>query len=422
MRTLILALSLVLAANASKTAAAPQRDYRAIVGPSLVQDKAFYLLTLFQTQPAARRALLADPVLAAEARGRRAQLRTAQTACKGDIACALAAFRWSDARAEELADAVVAALRRAGVLDALAEQHLRPSGRFQLYAGLDNAALARRAFIDAAKGLDRIDRVYGLGEKPLYPVIDSMAYPSANADARKMWQDAIGDMLDVAVEGPDRDELFFDLPLQAALDLLDMNDRDEPARLEPLQQGENAAAWTYARTIDWKAWRYPVMLIPGRSPVLENNPLSPEAKQKMRLAARRFRQGLAPIIVVSGGYVLPSQTRFAEALEMKRELMRTYGVPERAILVDPFARHTTTNLRNTERLLFEIGAPLDRPILVTTTAYQSSYIEGQVFHDRCLRELGYLCFSDLERLSMFDTVLSLPLVSLQRDARDPLDP
>jgi hypothetical protein len=143
---------------------------------------------------------------------------------------------------------------------------------------------------------------------------------------------------------------------------------------------------------------------------------------KMRLAARRFHQGLAPLIIVSGGYVSPSQTRFAEALEMKRALMSVYAIPERAILVDPYARHTTTNLRNAERLLFEAGAPLDRPILVTTTDYQSRYIEGQVFHDRCLRELGYPCFLDLRRLSMFDTAMRLPLVSLHRDARDPLDP
>lgn len=155
---------------------------------------------------------------------------------------------------------------------------------------------------------------------------------------------------------------------------------------------------------------------------MKDNPLSPEAKMKMRLAARRYRDRLAPLIIVSGAYVSPSQTPFAEALEMKRELMRVYGIPERAILVDPYARHTTTNLRNAERLLFETGAPLDRPILVTTTDYQSRYIEGQVFHDRCLRELGYLCFSDLKRLSLFDTSLRLPLVSLRRDARDPLDP
>jgi hypothetical protein len=410
------------AAGASGAEPGPQRGYQPLRSRSLVQDKDFYLLTLLQQLPAARRAIQSDPDLAAEALERRRALQAAQKNCAGQIACELAAYRWSEARAAQLGDAVAAALQRAGALDEVVKRHMRPSGRFILYADLTDAELVRRAWRDAVQGMDRIDRVYGLGEKPLYPLIDSSSYAADNPDVRKMWKDAIGDLVDVDLDDPANGALFFDLPLGAALSLLDMNDRNEPARLEPLDQGENAAAFAYARTLDWRAWRYPVMLIPGRSPVLPDNPLSPEAKQKMRLAARRFRQGLAPIIVVSGGYVLPSQTRFAEALEMKRELMRTYGIPERAILVDPYARHTTTNLRNTERLLFEIGAPSDRPILVTTTAYQSGYIEGQVFHDRCLRELGYLCFTDLHRLSMFDTVLTLPLVSLQRDARDPLDP
>lgn len=83
---------------------------------------------------------------------------------------------------------------------------------------------------------------------------------------------------------------------------------------------------------------------------------------KLRLAARRFKDALAPLIVVSGGFCNSSQTLFNEALEMKRELMRAYAIPEQAILIEPFARYTTTNLHNTERLLFDIGAPLDRPV------------------------------------------------------------
>ena len=200
-----------------------------------------------------------------------------------------------------------------------------------------------------------------------------------------------------------------------------MNDRDEAGRLEPLSAGENATASAYARTLDWRRWPYPALLIPGRSPELPDDALSPEAKQKMRLAKRRFDQGLAPLIVVSGGYVNPAHTRFAEALEMKRRLL-ALGVPERAVVVDPFARHTTTNLRNTARLLLELGAPLDRPVLVTTTANQSRYIEDAGFNARCRRELKYDCFRDLKRLTNFDTALRLPTVSTQRSADDPLDP
>jgi hypothetical protein len=412
------ALLLLGLGSARAETIAPRRDYVPLSSGSLIADKNFYLLTLLKVVPALQAAVAADPGLEQQAAARRAGLEAARKSCNGDPNCLLNALLLSDDDIARTGDLLVAALARSDLLDRLASEHLRPSGRFARYQSFDDTALVRQTWTDAAHGINHILKVWGEGEAPLYPLIDSASYPPGD----KMWKDGIDDMVDVALEEPHPNELFFDLPLRAALDVLMMNDRDEPARMEPLSQGENAAALAYAKTLDWSRWKYPVLLIPGRSPVLKDNPLSPEAKMKMRLAARRFRDGLAPIIVVSGGYCLPSQTRFNESLEMKRDLMRTYAIPERAILIDPFARHTTTNLRNTERLLFEAGAPLDRPILVTTTDYQSRYIEGQVFHDRCLRELGYLCFSDLKRLSLFDTELRLPPVSLHRDAGDPLDP
>ena len=50
---------------------------------------------------------------------------------------------------------------------------------------------------------------------------------------------------------------------------------------------------------------------------------------------RDFRQKKAPFILVSGGNVHPNLTPYNEALEMKMALMREFGVPENAILVDP---------------------------------------------------------------------------------------
>ena len=407
----------LLATAPAGAVSAPARDYRPLASGSLIQDKDFYILTLIEGLPQVRSAVAADPALQAMARDRRARLEAARNACNGEVDCLIQPYLWTDPEIAEAERRLTDGLAASGLAAQLASE-MRRSGRFARYQDLDDLALIRQAWGDASMGMNHVLRVWALGEPPLYPLIDSISYPRGD----KMWKDAVDDLVDVDLEPRPSDELFFQLPLSAALDVLYMNDRDEPARLEPLSQGENAAALAYAKTLDWSRWRYPVMLIPGRSPTLANNPLSPEAKMKLRLAAERFHQGVAPLIVVSGGYVSPSQTRFCEALEMKRELMRTYHIPERAILVDPFARHTTTNLRNTERLMLEAGAPTQRPILVTTTAYQSSYIEGQVFHDRCLRELGYLCLADLRRLSIFDTVLTLPTVSAHRDARDPLDP
>jgi hypothetical protein len=415
----VLAIAVSLGGLAAKAdEAASARAYRPVASASRIQDKNFYLLTLLETLPRVRAAIAADRDLTAEAQRRRVAVAAARAACKGDPDCLVKAYLWSDEATAQAGRALVARLTAAGLMDEVVRRHMRPSGRFARYATMPDDALVAQAWTDAAAGMNHILRVWGLGEAPLYPLIDSRSYPPGD----KMWKDAVDDQVDVTLETSGADDLFFSLPLRAALDMLDMNDRDEPARLEPLSAGENARAMAFARTIDWGRWRYPAMLIPGRSPTLKDNPLSPEAKMKLRLAARRYAQGLAPLIIVSGGYVSPSQTRFAEALEMKRALMSVYRIPERAILVDPYARHTTTNLRNAARLLIEAGAPLERPILVTTTDYQSRYIEAPPFRDRCLRELGYPCFSDLKRVSMFDTTLRLPLVSLHRDARDPLDP
>ena len=57
-----------------------------------------------------------------------------------------------------------------------------------------------------------------------------------------------------------------------------------------------------------------------------------------------YANGKAPLILVSGGYVHPNQTPYCEAIEMKESLVRDFGIPSDAILIDPHARHTTTNL------------------------------------------------------------------------------
>jgi hypothetical protein len=140
------------------------------------------------------------------------------------------------------------------------------------------------------------------------------------------------------------------------------------------------------------------------------------------IAARRFRDGKAPFILTSGGHVHPSQTEYSEAIEMKRDLMERFHIPAEAIVVDPHARHTTTNMRNAARLLYRYGFPFERKALVTTDLSQSQYIENPDFAKRCASELGYMPFRLLGRTSPFDLEF-LPLIeSLQIDPQDPLDP
>jgi hypothetical protein len=216
--------------------------------------------------------------------------------------------------------------------------------------------------------------------------------------------------------------LFFQPTLRFSLGLLDANHRDEAARFEPLEEGENRAAIRHIPGVDWARYCYSAIVVPGAGNEREGVSLSAWGKLRLTLAVRRFREGKAPFLLVSGGFVHPNQTPYCEAIEMKKALMADFGIPESAIIVDPYARHTTTNLRNAVRELYRYGAPVKKPGLITSDQEQSAYIAGAVFQDRCFQELGYQPVDELRRVSRFDLAFLPNLESLQDDARDPLDP
>jgi uncharacterized SAM-binding protein YcdF (DUF218 family) len=201
-----------------------------------------------------------------------------------------------------------------------------------------------------------------------------------------------------------------------------LNHRDEAGRFEPMEAGENAAAFHHVANIEWSRYPYSVIVVPGAGNDRPGVRLSASGKLRDEIAARRFREGKAPFILVSGGYVHPSQTEFAEAIEMKRDLMTRFSIPEAAIIVDPHARHTTTNMRNAARLMYRYGLPWDGKALVSTDPSQSQYIENPEFAKRCLAELGYVPYKLLGRTSPFDLEFRPIIDSLQIDSQDPLDP
>lgn len=197
--------------------------------------------------------------------------------------------------------------------------------------------------------------------------------------------------------------------------------RDEATRYEPLVTGENQKALAALATIDWKAFPFAAILVPGLGPVTLDTPLSEGGRLRCDYARARFDKKLAPLIVLSGGHVHPDRTPYSEAIEMKKYL-RAQGVPESAILVDPHARHTTTNLRNVGRILLRAGVPADRPLLVTTDLGQTLYMSGTGFTKRCQDELGYVPWRAFGGLSSFDTCFVPSTLVMYADARDPLDP
>lgn len=376
-----------------------------------VQDKNFYLLSLMQRDANVRASLLADPALRRIAETKRDALTKAAAGSCADAACYANALKFTD-------DEIAIASRALAAVQVTLDAPMRTSGQFQRYHSLAPAEMLSRAWTDAARGVNRIVDVYASGSRPRYPDSDAIAYDPASPNFARLLRIVASVLADDSAAL----ELFFEPSLQFAMKLLEVNRRDEAGRLEPLHLGENAAPYARIRTIDWTRYRYPAIVVPGSGNDREGVALSPIAHLRLELAARRFRAGLAPLLIVSGGYVHPNQTPYNEAVEMKRALIAEFGIPAEAILIEPHARHTTTNLRNASRLLFRYGIPTDRASLIVTDVLQNDTIASPAFGARCERELGYMPIRVGQRLSPRDLEF-LPLAeSLHADASDPLDP
>jgi len=91
-------------------------------------------------------------------------------------------------------------------------------------------------------------------------------------------------------------------------------------------------------------------LFPGGRP-------SERLRRRVRLGVGLYREGVAPLIVMSGG-----GGPVAEAAVM-RDLAQEAGMPETALLLEPESRDTFENAANTARLLQAVGK--SRVVLVS---------------------------------------------------------
>jgi hypothetical protein len=110
-------------------------------------------------------------------------------------------------------------------------------------------------------------------------------------------------------------------------------------------------------------------------------------------AAEAYFARVAPVITVSGGAV---HSPLVEAFMLDGLLTCRFGVPETAVLLDPCADHTHTNIRNTGSLLRTLGGRTG--YLVTDDGLQATYLEewtsfdlvGGSIDQRSIRDFGYL--------------------------------
>jgi hypothetical protein len=383
-----------------------------------LQDKDFLLLSLLQANSGVRSALVADKALDQLSAERQEFLTLALRTCKGNAGCTLKALVWTEEEIRAASFALAQAYKDDPSLRKLVDGDLRSSGAYVLYGKERGEDLLVNAWEVCARGLNNIIAVYGQGTAPRYPQIDSISLDVNSAD----FQQRIASLTSEISDHASTPELFFEPSLTAALQLLALNHRDEAGRMEPLESSENQTALRSIPAIHWSNYAYSVIVVPGAGPADPNVALSDAGRRRIVLAAEEYQAGKAPFVLLSGGFVHPSQTQFAEAIEMKKALLHDYHVPEEAILVDPHARHTTTNMRNAARQIYRYNIPMSKPALVVSDAAQITYIDGQPFADRCMKELGYVPYQIVKRVSDSSLVFLPRIDSLQQDPLDPLDP
>lgn len=394
--------------------------YKLLHTHSYIQDKNFYLFTLLETVPAAKTVIEKDETLQTILKAQKTRIQESLTKCDTAITCWLNAYAFTADEQQKVGNRLAELCKKDKNIQNLVQNHLRPSGMFMKYATKSDTEMLQSAWTEACGGFQYIIDSYAFGKRGRYPNIDSVSY-DANSLMYKRYLMAAGHFL---AEDMNKWNLFFQPSLSYVLTLLDMNNRDEAARHEPMEYLENQKALDYIPTIDWSKYPYAVIMQPGHGPDIEDIPLSPMGKFRVKLVAERYHQGLAPLIILSGGYVHPFQTPFAEATEMKKALMEQYGVPERAIIIEPHARHTTTNFRNAARLMYRYGIPTDKMSLCTSTYDQIRYITDPVwrFTERNRKELGYLPYELFKKISSHDVEFKPTMMSLHADPLDPLDP
>jgi hypothetical protein len=382
-----------------------------------VQDKDFYLLSLLQNNPQVREALAKDKELTEIAAERQRFLLAGMQSCKGNADCVVKGFLWTDEEIQAVSFALARLYEENASVRKMVDGDLRSSGTYIVFEKERGDDLLTHAWEINARGLNDVISVYGQGGAPRYPRIDSISFDVSSPDFQQRVSAMAGQ-----ISAEASTELFFEPSLKAALQLLTMNHRDEAGRHEPMESGVNEAAVKAVPSTQWDHYAYSVIIVPGAGPGDPNVALSEAGRKRVALAAEAYHAGKAPFILVSGGYVHPAQTRFSEAIEMKKALLQDYSVPEAAILVDPHARHTTTNMRNAVREIYRYGMPMNKPALVISDAAQIGYIAGQPFADRCLKELGYMPYRIVDHPSDTSLVFLPMAESLEQDPMDPLDP
>ena len=384
---------------------------------AIMENKLFYFFKVLNSETKLKQAIKENELLKEIYAQQITRTTSSQQRCNSGK-CYAEALCWSDSEIEEVGTALISILEKNGKRRSIIK-NLKESGHYNLFHDLNDTAFIRTVWEYNAQGINRIFLVYLGGNPPKrYAAIDSISYKQ---DDLRFVQRV--DSIITAVTTPCKDKSslpFYELSLKTALAALKVNGRDEVARYEPLTAGYNREAFLAVKNIDWSLYKYSVLLVPGFGPEKEGVRIHEKGIARCKMAAERFKSGLAPFIIVSGGHVYPFRTPFSEAVEMRRYLVEELDIPKDAVIIEPHARHTTTNIRNATRLLYRFDIPDTLPGLVVTDAAQINMIENLA--PRCIRELGYVPYRNVNVLNENEVEFIPSIQAFQINLEDVLDP
>lgn len=402
----------------SLPATAWAQDPKGYVAPfaDTLDTRVFPFFAMLSSADGWAEALRGDAVLQKLAAARAA--RVPNDGCAPSPQCLADAWIWTDADIATVDARLRLLLRDRRLAEALVAAQMRRSERFARYSALAEPELVATAWAEAAAAVNRVIGVYAKGVAPRYPKIDAGIFDVSKPEFATVLG-AHGVATATLVRS---DDLFFNPALRYAVGLLQMNERAEAGSFRPLLGGENAAAVSAISKTDWAKRPYTALLVFGHGPEDAQSRTGVMGHIRMRIAAEMFARGLAPFIIVSGGNVHPNRTPFNEAIEMKRLLIEQHRIPADRIVIEPHARHTTTNLRNTARLLLAAGFPVDRPALIVSDDKTIRYIGGSELAARNLREMGVQPGAVAPGPDRFTLKFTPDPIAFQVEAADPLDP
>lgn len=375
-------------------------------------SKIFPLIALFEAQDALQKALREDATLHALCTEKITRAKSQYDDCS-NMACIVKSLQWQPTEVTRAGDALVQLLASTPALQDAIKQ-LRQQHAYPLYELFNDSVYLRKAWQDATAGMNQVLAVYLQGMPPRYPKIDSISFYNKDHAFIQKAKHLVKTSL------KSEDGVFYQLPLRASIAALELNGRDEAVRYEPITRGDNRKPYEALKKTNWNDYTYSAIVVPGLGPEKPGVSLDSNGAKRCILAAARYQKHLAPFIIVSGGHVHPFKTPFAEAVEMKKYLVHNLGIPDAAVFIEPYARHTTTNLRNAARMWYTFGLPAQKPMLIVSDVMQSLYIGTMA--GRCKEELGYVPYEEMHKVGKEETTFMPLILAMQPDPMDPLDP